>query len=174
MRAFLALAALIAMTACTEVNTGAGTGGGETARDGYTVEVRTNGSQNIFLVTAPDGRTVGAHAEDGVSGLLDSQALGALPAAPQVEGESVVAVRVPGLNLRVSGDGGAGESGRVSLDVGGQSIEVDAVQGGKEGPERANVRIGGLAEAEVREFIVKNDTLSPAVQAEMLAALGLE
>jgi hypothetical protein len=174
----LFLAALLLVGACTADAPSGDLAGGLT--DGYTIEIRASEAQQIYIVTAPDGQRVAARAAGGASALIDAEDMRALanaaPLADEAELQEQVSLRMPGLDLSVradpdavDGDGG----GRVSLNLGGQAIEVDA-SGQGEGTERANVRIGGMDEADVRAFITKADGLSPAVQAQMLADLGLE
>ena len=89
-------------------------------------------------------------------------------------------MRVPGFELSVRGDPdsegkGGDEGGRVSMRVGGDRLTIDADEGGPgEADDRAHVRMTGLSEAEVRDFIVQQDELSPSVQAQLLSELGLE
>ncbi len=180
MRALLAALAL-ALAACDGAATDSTESGSEAAAAGYTLEIRASGDAHAFLITAPDGRVVGARAAEGASALMDQDTLrtfsAAAPAGEQTaSGREVVSLRLPGVSLSVSGDeGGGGESGRVSINAGGHSVEVNANEGGPGGSDDvANVRISGVDEAEVRDFIAKADELSPSVQAEMLAALGLE
>jgi hypothetical protein len=148
--------------------------------DGYTIEIRASEAQQTYIVTAPNGERVAARAAGGASALMDSEDLRALaaeaPLADDANLQEQVSLRMPGIDLSVradpdaaSGDGG----GRVSMNIGGQAIEVDASDQGA-GTERADIRIGGMDEADVRAFITKADGLSPAVQAQMLAELGLE
>jgi hypothetical protein len=89
-----------------------------------------------------------------------------------------MALRLPGFVLSVgAAEDADGERGRValSIDGGAQNIEVNADEGGPgEGDDRAYVRITGADEETVRDFIAKADELSPAVQAQMLAELGLD
>lgn len=177
MRSMIAAAFVFALAACSgEVSIS----DNETnPSGGYTLEVRASEAEQAYLVTAPDGRVVGARASDGQSALLDAQGLQHFAQAPDVEpiGQELVVLRVPGLDLSVRGDPeGTGESGGgVNLSIGGRNLEVNADEGGPgESDDRAQVRINGASEADVRNFITKADQLSPAVQAEMLAALGLE
>lgn len=175
---FVALALLAA--ACVDVKREADDG--DAAGNGYTLEVRASGGEHVFLVTSPEGRTVAARAAEGASALIgedDLQALlAAAPAPSDGEHREVVSLRMPGIDLSVSGDPeGSGEDGggRVSIDVGGHSVEVNASEGGPgDSDDRAQVLIRGVPESEAREFIAKADALSPAVQAEMLAGLGLD
>ena len=151
------------------------------AGDGYTLEVRANAGEQIFLVTSPDGHTVGGRAADGASALMDDSAihqLGDMHIAENEDLQQVVSLRLPGLDLSVSGDPDSTDEngrGRVSINVGGHSLEVNASEGGPgEDDDRAHVRITGATESEAREFIAKADQLSPAIQAQMLTGLGLE
>lgn len=150
--------------------------------EGYTLEVRAEPDVQVFLVTAPDGQTVAGRTAGGVSALMDAAAIQALAGAPSPaddELQEVVSLRLPGLNLSVSGDpdemAADGGGGRVAINVGGHSVEVDANEGGPgDDDDRAHVRITGVSEEEAREFVTKADQLSPEVQAQMLSALGLE
>jgi hypothetical protein len=87
--------------------------------------------------------------------------------------------RMPGFDLSIGAteDDAGGDSGRVAISVGdGQRrVEVNANEGGPgDADNRAYVRITGADEAAVRNFITEADSLSPAVQAQMLAELGME
>lgn len=182
MRILIAGLALFCV-ACVDVTSD----GGEddraaSAPAGYTLEVRASEAERVFLVTSPDGRIVAARASEGASALMaepEVQALLAAASAPaNAESREVVSLHLPGINLSVSGDSdGAGETGggRVSIDAGGHSVEVNASEGGPgDSDDNAHVLIRGVQESEARAFIAKADTLSPAVQAQMLAGLGLE
>lgn len=176
----LILAAALLAAACVDVKRDESADAGSQA-GGYTLEVRANAGEVIYLVTAPDGRTVGAHAADGASALMDEAAINNLASLAEPGGEEmqeVVSLRLPGVDLSVrgSGDGsGSDGAGRVSINAGGHSVEVNASDGGPgEDDDRAHVRISGVDESEVREFVAKADELSPAVQAQLLAQLGLE
>lgn len=179
MRAFVVAVALLA-AACVDGKPQAGDDlAGGPGAEGYTLELRASEGEQIFLVTSPDGRTAAARASQGVSALLDGEALRALPAAesdPQMQ--EVVSLRMPGIDLSVSGapdSKGEDGAGRVAINVGGRSVEVDATEGGPGGADdNAHVLIRGVPESEAREFIAKADALSPAVQAQMLAELGLD
>lgn len=181
MRSFLLAFALLA-AACTDVATERGAQRADAAADGYAVEIRANPAEQVYLVTAPDGRTVGARAAGGASALMDGEAIRSLSAPPdfaQDEREETVSLRMPGFELSVRGDpdaaGKGDEGGRVSINVGGERFVIDADEGAPgEEDDRANVRISGMSETEVREFIAKADQLSPSVQAQLLAELGLE
>jgi hypothetical protein len=178
MRVVLTAFVALLVAACVEAKPSAD---GELAggAEGYTLEIRASEAEQVYLITAPDGETVAGRAVDGVSTLMDSaaiQALAAVPAISEDQRQEVVALRLPGLNLSVSGDpSGKGEQGgRVSIDIGDHSVEVNADEGGPGEADRAHVLIRGVPESEVREFIAKADQLSPAVQAQMLAELGLQ
>jgi hypothetical protein len=174
---FLALA--LALGAC-DGSVGAGGDGAQTA-EGYTIEIRATEAEQTYLVTAPDGRTVGARAAEGASALMDATRARALVSERPPTDEDVpevMALRLPGFELSVgAAEDAEGERGRValSIDGGAQDIEVNADEGGPgEGDDRAYVRITGADEETVRDFIAKADELSPAVQAQMLAELGLD
>ncbi len=173
---------VLVCAACVDLNTDVeeGTRGAD-APSGYTLEIRASEAERFFVVTSPDGRSVAARASEGASALMaetEVQALLASAPAPEAdEQRGVVSIRLPGINLSVSGDGaGAGEGGgRVSVDAGGRSVEVNAGVGGPGGnDDSAQVLIRGVSETQAREFIAKSDVLSPSVQAQMLAGLGLE
>ncbi len=169
--------------ACVDVGS-EGDGGDRAASGpaGYALEVRASEAEQFFLVTSPDGQVVAARASEGASALMATPEVQALLAAATLpasdEHREVVSLRLPGINLSVSGDSGSdGEhgGGRVSINAGGHSVEVNASEGGPgEGDDNAHVLIRGVRESEAREFIAKADALSPAVQAQMLAGLGLE
>ena len=176
MRVVLTAFVALLVAACVEAKPSGELAGGA---EGYTLEIRASEAEQVYLITAPDGETVAGRAVDGVSTLMDSaaiQALAAVPAISEDQRQEVVALRLPGLNLSVSGDpSGKGEQGgRVSIDIGDHSVEVNADEGGPGEADRAHVLIRGVPESEVREFIAKADQLSPAVQAQMLAELGLQ
>jgi hypothetical protein len=178
MRFLIAALAAAALTACErEVNAPELDGGS----DGYTLEIRASEAEQTYLVIAPDGRTVGARAAEGASALMDSSRARALAGDPPPQGEQppeVMSLRVPGFEVSIGAEEDAdGERGRVALSLGrdGQRIEVNANEGGAgAADDRAFVRITGADEAAVREFITSADELSPAVQAQMLAELGME
>jgi hypothetical protein len=81
-----------------------------------------------------------------------------------------VSIRAPGVSISVNGDD-AGGGGSVSINAGGHSVDVRADDGDT---DRASVRIAGVDADAARDFIAKADELSPQVQAQMLAALGLD
>lgn len=175
MRVWIAGLALMA-TAC---DASVQSGGGATMPDasGYTLEIRATDAEQLYVVTAPDGTSVGARAAGGASALMDAGGMQAFAEAPPPEpmGEEALAFRAPGLSLSITGDGDAdGDGGgAVAINVGGQSINVNAHEGG-EGGDRAHVRIAGVSAQDARDFIVEADEISPAVQSQMLAALNLE
>ena len=61
--------------------------------------------------------------------------------------------------------------GHVSMNIGGFSL--DAQGDGEDGNGRAHVHFAGLSAHDARHFITDADELSPQVQTQMLAALGL-
>lgn len=149
--------------------------------EGYTLEVRATQSEQTYLVTAPDGRVVGARAAEGASALMDSDRARALAADPPPQGETppeVMSLRLPGLDMQINAeeDDAGGENGRVALSIGreGQNIVVNADEGGPgEADDRAFVRITGANADAVRDFINDAEELAPSVKAEMLAELGI-
>lgn len=153
--------------------------GGEAS--GYTMEIRASSIEQTYLITTPDGRTVGARAAEGASALMDGSRAQSLAAEAPPQGEAlpeVMSLRVPGFEMSIGGveDEVSGERGQVRISMGadGQHISVNADEGGPgDADDRAIVRITGADEAGVREFIAEADELSPAVQAEMLTELGL-
>jgi hypothetical protein len=176
--AVVGLAAL-ALWAC-DAPPGDDLAGAPSEGGGYTLEIRAGEGEQTYLIVAPDGRTVGARSAEGASALMDRARARALfdDPPPQEEISEVMGLRLPGFEMSVGGGGEdeKGENGQVRLRMGGgdQTVTVNADEGGPgEGDDRAHIRITGADEDAVREFITEADTLSPSVQAEMLAALGL-
>jgi hypothetical protein len=156
------------------------------AGPGYTLEVRADEGAQIFIVAYEDGRVAAARAKDGQSEMLDQRDARALLSQPGALSDPApeqadVSFSVPGFSLSVSGDkdgdddDGDEEKGhaRVAIEVGGKSVHVDAQDEGEGDSGRAHVRITGATAQDAREFIAKADKLSPAVQAEMIDAMGL-
>lgn len=175
MRWMIAALALCA-AACSETELAGGPDSDNPA-GGYTLEVRADQDVQVFMVTAPDGRMVAGRATDGVSSLMDGEAARAFTVMPasQEPLPEVMALRLPGFDLAISAkeDGSGEEGARVSINAGGRQVEVNAQDDGGGGSERAHVRITGASESDARDFVAEADDLSPAVQAEMLTALGL-
>lgn len=169
MRGLLAALAVLGLAACTE-----GDSVERAASGGYTLEVRATEAEQIYVVTAPDGRVVAGRAAGGASALMQPDAIQALAAAPQSENlPGVVSFSAPGFSVNISGeDNGDQDAAHIAVNAGGQQITVNARDGGAVG-DNAFVRITGADEAAARDFIAEADELSPAVQAEMLAGLGL-
>lgn len=78
-----------------------------------------------------------------------------------------------GTKPAASGAGDHNDHGRghVSMNVGGFSFDADGDSDSGDG--RAHVHFAGLSAHDARHFITEADELSPQVQAQMLAALGL-
>jgi len=179
MRGFAAILMVVALAACE----GAVDSKGEpsAAAEGYTLEIRASELEQTFLVTAPDGRVVGARAAEGASALMDAdraRAMFADPPPAQDAAPEVMSLRVPGFEMSVGAneEGAEGDHGqvRIAFGDGAQRIEVNANDGGPgENDDRAFVRITGADAEAVREFIAEADQLSPEVQAQMLTELGL-
>ena len=131
------------------------------------------------------------------------QALAAMPAPSTNAryDDHQVSIRAPGFSLQASGDdddeanadshdhqttttSASGEKpaagstsndqhgrGHVSMNIGGFSM--DAEGNSEDGNGRAHVHFAGLSAHDARHFITEADELSPQVQSQMLAALGL-
>jgi hypothetical protein len=183
MRAFLIVALALLAAGCS-----VGAGKGAPADGGYSVEIRANGGDRLYMISGPGGRAVAARAHDGVSALLNAddlqRALAAMqtPTAP-VDPNNTVSISAPGFSLHVAGDGsdqadnksadGHGR-GDVAMNIGGFGMHVTADDAGPgDADDRAQVRLSGLGAADARRFITEADELSPAVRAQMLTALGL-
>lgn len=181
MRWLIGALALGCLAAC---NVAVNTGGGQSAAadDGYVMEIRAGDGQQTYLITTPDGRTVGARAAEGASALMDADRAQALAASPPPQAEDLpeqVAIRLPGFELSVAGqeDGANSESGQVRVSVGGsdgQHVVVNADEGGPgEADDRAYVRVSGADAQAVRDFIAEQEELSAEVKAQLIAELNL-
>lgn len=171
----------LGLAACDGTTTVTTDSGSASAPGGYTLEIRATEAVQSYLVITPEGRTVGARAADGASALMEAgraQALAGEPPPEGVETPEVMSIRLPGFQMAIgaSEEDANGDNGSVSLSFGGaQNIIVRANEGGPgDADDVAFVRISGVDAAAVRDFITDADELSPAVQAQMLAELGLE
>lgn len=182
MRALIAALALpLALLACGAPNTSSDTSDAtEEAAGGYTLEVRAVQGVETLIVIAPDGRRTAARTTQGVSALLDEQAIQGLGEMQPLSDEpnpEVFAMRMPGVNISVAADENDpnGDSATVSVNAGGRTVHVDAQDGGAgENDDRANVRITGATESDARDFINDNEDVSAEVKTQMLAAIGLQ
>jgi hypothetical protein len=183
MRWILAGAALVLAGACDSSTVSVNGHELEGGAGGYTLEIRASEFEQSYLVIAPDGRVVGARAAEGVSALMDADRAQALAGEAPPEGDEdvpeVMSLRVPGFEMSIAGssDDGGSDDGRVAMRIGGgrTNIVVNADEGGPgDADDRAYVRIEGVDETAVRDFIADADELSPAVQARMLAELDLD
>ncbi|MFO1016827.1 MAG: hypothetical protein U1E03_04465 [Hyphomonadaceae bacterium] len=183
MRALIAVLALAVLAGCDASVESSGGDNASSSSGGYTLEIRADAAQQTYLITTPDGRTVGARAAEGASALMDTSRAQALAGEPPPQGSDelpeVVAMRLPGFEMSVSGndEDKSGENGRVALSIGGgeQNIVVHADEGGPgEADDTAYVRITGADEAAVRDFVRDAEELSPEVKTELLAALSLQ
>ncbi|MBN8607391.1 MAG: hypothetical protein J0L81_10760 [Caulobacterales bacterium] len=182
MRLMAALLAL-GLAACGPVVIGDGAGNDQTASaGGYTMEIRAGDNQQTYLITTPDGRTVGARAAEGASALMDNTRSQALAAEPPPQGEALpeqVSIRLPGFSLSVAGEdnGAESENGQVRISVGGeggQQVVVNADEGGPgDADDLAYVRVSGADADAVREFIAEQEELSAEVKAQLIAELQL-
>lgn len=177
MRILVVGLAALAAACSADINTGDSAAPGQS----YTLEVRATSGEQTYLITAPDGRVVGARAAEGASALMNGDRARALAGDPPPQGEAppeVMSLRLPGVNMQINAepDDTKGDNGRVALSVGaeGRNIVVHADEGGPgEADDRAYVRITGADEAAVRDFVQDAEELSPQVRAAMLAELGL-
>ena len=183
MRALIAVLALAVLAGCDASVESSGGDNASSSSGGYTLEIRADAAQQTYLITTPDGRTVGARAAEVASALMDTSRAQALAGEPPPQGSEelpeVVAMRLPGFEMSVSGndEDKSGENGRVALSIGGgeQNIVVHADEGGPgEADDTAYVRITGADEAAVRDFVRDAEELSPEVKTELLAALSLQ
>ncbi|MDZ4777634.1 MAG: hypothetical protein SGJ23_12705 [Alphaproteobacteria bacterium] len=181
MRFGLCALAVLGMAACSPGAIKVETDGGETVeingRGGYTLQVVGSDSQQVYVVTSPDGRSAAAKVEGEVSSLLGSAEAQNLVATNQAAlaaaepaGEDVN-ISLPGFSLKVTENGPNGESGRVKMKAMGFDLDVDAKDSAD--GERAVVRIGGADAKSAREFIEGADGLSAETRAEMLRKVGL-
>lgn len=177
MRVLIATLALLGAAACS-VDVDSSDGTGAPSAGGYTVEIRADEGEQIYIVSGPDGARVASRSASGTSALLNASDLNRLAAAPAPEtgppGENDVSIQAPGFRLRASGNTGEQGGGHVSMNIGGSQVQVDAHGNGPgEADDHANVRISGLSADDARAFINDADTLSDDVKAQMLAALNL-
>ncbi len=182
MRVVIAALALAALAACDGSVRSDEKGEAGAPAEGYTMVIRATEGEQTYLITGPDGRTVGARAAEGASALMDAaraQSLMGEPPPRMEEVPEVMSMRLPGFEMSVGGteDGAEGDNGQVKLSIGHgqQRVEVNADEGGPgEADDRAFVRITGADEEAVREFIADAEELSPDVKTQMLAGLGLQ
>jgi hypothetical protein len=175
MRLLIAGLAVLAAACSADISTG-----DHPAASGYTLEVRATNGEQTYLVTAPDGRVVGARAAEGASALMDGDRARALAGDPPPQGEpppEVMSLRLPGVDMQINAEGDDDkENGRVAMSIGaeGHNIVVNADEGGPgEEDDRAYVRITGADEDAVRDFINDADELSSDVKVQMLSELGI-
>lgn len=181
MRILIAALALGALAACDGSVETAREGETDAAAFGYIMEVRASSAEQTYLITTPDGRTVGARAADGASAMMNEARAQALAANPPPEGEElpeVMSLRLPGFSMSIAGhdNDGETENSRVNLSIGAgrETVVVRADEGGPgDADDRAYVRISGADEDGVREFIEEQEELSPEVKAQLRAALGI-
>jgi hypothetical protein len=143
--------------------------------------VATGSDTQIFLFQRPDGLQVAARLKGGASEIIDagmaratfSERRAALAAAqPGSATKETVAIKVPGVSIKVDENGGEGESATVSINAGGRSVQV--LSDGKEGGEEAVVTVTGGNEKDVRDFIEEQKALSAEVKAALKTAMGLD
>jgi hypothetical protein len=181
MRWLVAVLAL-GLAAC-DVSTSSSSDSETASADTYTIEIRAEDLVQTYLITAPDGRTVGARASEGASALMDATRARSLAAEAPPQNEELserVAIRLPGFEMTVAGqDDGTdnGDSGQVRISVGGgdgQHVTVNADEGGPgEADDRAYVRITGADADAVRNFVAEQEDLSAEVKQQLLTELAL-
>jgi hypothetical protein len=180
MRWLFAVLAL-GLAAC-DVSTSSSSGSETASADTYTIEIRADDLVQTYLITTPDGRTVGARASEGASALMDGTRAQALAAEAPPQNEDLperVAIRLPGFEMTVAGedDGTGSENGQVRISVGGgdgQHVTVNADEGGPgEADDRAYVRITGADADAVRDFVAEQEELSAEVKQQLLTELAL-
>lgn len=183
MRWIVAAVAALALMGCK--HEGDSASAADAPAHGYRLEIRAANNEQIYLVTAPDGRTTAAHAGSGTSSLISTDAAQRLAAIPTGNSDApeVMSLRMPGFDLHINankdenGDVDSDNNGQVRLSMGtgnGQRVEVNANEGGPgDEDDNAHVLITGADEDATRDFIHDADELSPEVKSQMLAAIGL-
>ena len=179
--------ALIGLAACSPGKVEVTGDNGEkvtvSGRGGYTLQVVGDDGAQVYVVTAPDGRTAAGKVEGEASTLLGpaeaqnmvTRQQAAMAAASAGRGEDKgdnVNISVPGVSLHVSGDDANGDRGKVQMRAGGFDLDVNSDDDGA-GNERAVVRIGGVDADSARQFINDTDGLSEETKAQMREKLGL-
>lgn len=174
--------AVMGLAACSPGKVEVTSENGETVvvngRGGYTLQVVGAEKDQVYIVTAPDGRTAAARVTDGASALMGAGEAQNMVAAQQAAmgpepgaGGDDVHISVPGFSLKVKDGQGDGDRSHVQMKAAGFDLDVNADETG--GSERAVVRIGGADAKSAREFIDGADGLSPEVRAQMREKLGL-
>ncbi|MDX2237443.1 MAG: hypothetical protein NW203_07755 [Hyphomonadaceae bacterium] len=173
------VAAALALAACT-VETTAPTLTSGDAAGGYTLELFAANDAQVYRITTPDGAVVAAQASGDASMMTPATEVQgffeSMPAAPRPE-EADVAIRLPGVDLRVAGQkGGATDQARISINVAGKEVLINAEDNGVEGDQdtgQARIRITGADADAARDFIADADGLSEEVKAQLRTAAGL-
>lgn len=181
MRIQIILAALAAglVTACTGDFREAVAEHEAAAGEGWTMQVLGEDTNQVYMVTRPDGKRAAARVTgsgstmiaDAEAQTLFAEAQTALSRDPPDE---KVSIQAPGLSIKVSADEdatGEAERGRVRIAVGGVSIDVDGDEAGSDG--RGTVRIAGVNADAAHKFIEEADDLSPEVKRQMREKLEL-
>jgi len=182
MRFGLAALAVLGLAACSPGKVEVTGENGErvvvNGRGGYTLQVVGAKDDQVYIVTAPDGRSAAAKVTGGVSALMGTGEAQNMVAAQQAamgpdtgEGGEDVHISVPGFSLKVKDGEGEGGHSRVQMKAAGFDLDVNADETG--GSDRAVVRIGGADEKSARDFIDGADGLSDETKAQMREKLGL-
>jgi len=192
-RALIVLAAVAAGACSVDVK-------GDKLGGPYSIEIREVGDTHLYVVRGPGGKVAAARAGGGSSALLNAdqmqRAMAAMPppnSKPGADDDQSVSIHAPGFSMQVHGDranvdgdqSGAGAAhaaashghdgnGHVTMNIGGFGLHVDADDGGPgDANDRAQVTLTGMSAHDARHFITEQDDLSPQVQSQMIAALGL-
>lgn len=179
--AALSALALIGLAACSQGKVVVAGENGEkitvSGQGGYTLQVVGGEAEQVYIVTAPDGRVAASKVAGGVSTVLGAGEAQNMVASQQaamgpdpVEGGDDVHIAVPGFSLKVN-EGESGDRSRVTMRAAGFDLDVNADD--TNGAERAVVRIGGANEKSAREFIDGAEGLSDETRAQMREKLGL-
>jgi len=147
--------------------------------DGWTMQVLGEETNQVFMVTGPDGKRAAARVTGGESVMVadaEAQTLfaDAQTALSRDPPDEKVSIQAPGVSIKVSADEdatGEAERGRVRIAVGGISIDVDGDEGSGDG--RGTVRIAGVNAEAAHKFIDEAEDLSPEVKRQMREKLGL-
>lgn len=181
MRFAFAALALLGLAACD----GAEVDANGAQPEGYRMEVRALEGVQTYLITAPDGKIVGAQAADGASRLLTETRIHEIADTPMPADADappeVMSLKLPGFEMSVNADHDqngetTSEDGnaQVRMRVRGQeTVSIDARENGPgDADDVAHVVITGASEQSVRDFINEQDDLSEEVKQQMRTALG--
>lgn len=169
MRATGLLAIVIGMALSVAACDGAGGDGAKA--DGWSVQMRASGDDQVFLIAGPDGRQAAAQVSGGASSLMDATAAKAQfaggPETPTPPLDSPdVSIKAPGFEMKVQ-EGETEDGGQVEMRLGGMNLSVNGAD------NQALVSIEGADARAARKFIDDADALSPEVKAALKEQVGL-